>query len=64
MQMSFSSGQTVEAVYVTKYNLEHVRTNWTNMFTPKYSPMLLHTRHKKASNYHANLPLEMYSFTL
>ena len=23
-----------------------------------------HTQHKKASNHHANLPLEMYSFTL
>ena len=23
----------------------------------------LHTQHKKASNHHANLPLEMYSFT-
>ena len=22
------------------------------------------TQHKKSSNYHANLPLEMYSFTL
>ena len=22
------------------------------------------TQHKKASNHHANLPLEMYSFTL
>ena len=23
-----------------------------------------HAQHKKASNHHANLPLEMYSFTL
>ena len=29
-----------------------------NIFTP------LITQHKKASNQHANLPLEMYSFTL
>ena len=24
----------------------------------------IHTQHKKVSNHHANLPLEMYSFTL
>ena len=40
-----------------KHNSDIV-TNW--IFGIFYIP----AQHKKASNHHANLPLEMYSFTL
>ena len=40
----------------------HVYESDLHEFSADTSP--LYSQHKKASNHHANLPLEMYSFTL
>ena len=45
------------------YNLDHCDGEYVHMF----ACLCVNTnasQHKKASNHHANLPLEMYSFTL
>ena len=39
------------------YYLKKKKLSGINLFC-------IHTQHKKASNHRANLPLEMYSFTL
>ena len=39
-------------------------TRWNRCRCVPFLIKYKHTHHKKASNHHANLPLEMYSFTL
>ena len=60
--MLLTSDDTRHLVVVA-FSIKKVITCLTPMLNLTFDTKC-YTQHKKASNHHANLPLEMYSFTL
>ena len=55
---------TFQGYDLCKVTVGSVSMSWDMLFVDTESVKQGHTLCKKASNHHANLPLEMYSFTL
>ena len=55
-------GNAYKKLKTSDFRIQMHKTSLFGMFMSGSSNTF--TQHKKASNHHANLPLEMYSFTL